>query len=238
MVGNGFFHDDTNVAGCYDGGDCCGNCVVTGHCEDCACLAGVLDDGITNTLVGDGVCNDETNNAECDYDGGDCCPNSELVANSVCNDENNMVECDYDGGDCCPNPNMVGDAICHDETNHLGCNYDGGDCCLIVRISLTNEILNAGSGGYLEYFNGDYEISIMSNGQTSWINGDYAIWYNSGYWLFGNLADIDELTGYMYAVNDFYGLTDDENEWNYWGGNSWKSPADLSDIQITCVDEY
>ena len=23
--------------------------------------------------VGDGVCNDETNNAECNYDGGDCC---------------------------------------------------------------------------------------------------------------------------------------------------------------------
>ena len=85
---------------------------------------------------------------------------------------------------------MVGDAVCHDETNHLACNFDGGDCCLIVRISLTIELLNAG----YEFFNGDYEISIMPNGQTSWINGDYAIWYSSGHWLFGNLADIGELT--------------------------------------------
>ena len=24
-------------------------------------------------MVGDGICNDETNNLECNYDGGDCC---------------------------------------------------------------------------------------------------------------------------------------------------------------------
>ena len=24
-------------------------------------------------LIGDGMCNDETNNADCNYDGGDCC---------------------------------------------------------------------------------------------------------------------------------------------------------------------
>jgi hypothetical protein len=34
--------------------------------------------------------------------------------------------------------------------NNLACTYDGGDCCLIVRISLTNELLNAG-----------FEFSIM-----------------------------------------------------------------------------
>ena len=146
-----------------------------------------LDD---HPLVGNGFCNDDENIAECDYDGGDFCPNPELITNRVCNDETNIVECNYDGGDCCPNSNMVGDAVCHDETNHLGCNFDGGDCCLIVRISLTIELLNAG----YEFLNGDYEISIMPNGQTSWINGDYAIWYDSGYWLFGNLADIGELT--------------------------------------------
>ena len=188
---------------------------------------------MTHVFVGDGVCNDETNIAECNYDGGDCCPNPELVANSVCNYDTNNAECAYDGGDCCPNPDLVGDAICHAETNHPECNYDGGDCCLIVRISLTNELLNAG----YEYVNGDYEISIMPNGQTSWINGDYAIWYNSGYWLIGNLAVIGEFAGYMYAINDFYGLTDDENEWNYWDGSSWTSPIDPTDIQITCVNE-
>ena len=72
LVGNGFCNDDTNIAECdYDGGDCCG-CVITEHCEDCACL-GITSDEITNPLVGDGICNDETNNLECNYDGGDCC---------------------------------------------------------------------------------------------------------------------------------------------------------------------
>ena len=93
--------------------------------------------------------------------------------------------------------------------------------------------LNSG----FESLNGDYEISIMPNGQTSWINGDYAIWYNSGYWLIGNLAYIGQLDGlYIYAINDFYGLTDDENVWNYWDGSGWTSPTDPTDIQITCVN--
>ena len=106
-------------------------------------------------MVGNGFCNDETNNPACNYDGGDCCivnanisSCSEcvchlmetcaagyhpLVGNGLCNDETNIPECDDDGGDCCSNPYMVGDAICNDETNHLGCNYDGGDCCVNVN---------------------------------------------------------------------------------------------------------
>jgi hypothetical protein len=112
-------------------------------------------------LVGNGVCEDETNNQDCNYDGGDCCVVNAntvscsecvchlidtcaagyhpLVGNGFCNDDTNIAECDYDGGDCCSNSefvangftNIVCDGICHDETNHLGCNYDGGDCCLM-----------------------------------------------------------------------------------------------------------
>ena len=206
--------------------------VNTSSCSECSCHLIETCAAGYHPLVGNGFCNDDTNIAECDYDGGDCCPNPELVANSVCNDENDIVECSYDGGDCCPNPNMLGDAICHAETNHLGCNYDGGDCCLIVRISLTNELVYEG----YEFINGDYKISIMPNGQTSWINGDYAIWYNSGYWLIGSLSSIGQLQGwYMFAINDFYGLTDDENEWNYRDGISWTLLTDQSDIQITCI---
>ena len=74
-------------------------------------------------MVGNGFCNDETNNPDCNYDGGDCCvvnPNKNfcskclchlseacaagyhpLVGNGFCNDDTNVVECDYDGGDCC-----------------------------------------------------------------------------------------------------------------------------------------
>ena len=103
MVGDGFCNDETNIAGCsYDGGDCCGYNITTEHCTICTCFhQETCLAGVTHVYIGDGVCNEETNNAE-------CC---------------------YDGGDCSPNPSMVGDAICHDDINHPGCNYDGGDCC-------------------------------------------------------------------------------------------------------------
>ena len=74
-------------------------------------------------MVVNGVCNDQTNNADCNYDDGDCCGvNSNttycsecachlietcaagfhpLVGNGFCNDDTNIAECDYDGGDCC-----------------------------------------------------------------------------------------------------------------------------------------
>ena len=32
---------------------------------------------------------------------GDCCPNPNMVGNGICNDETNNLECNYDGGDCC-----------------------------------------------------------------------------------------------------------------------------------------
>ena len=254
MVGNGFCNDETNNVNCnYDGGDCCVENAIINSCSKCSChfietcVAGY------HPLVGNGFCDDDTNIVECEYDGGDCCGyniTSEhctectcfhretclagvthaFVGDGVCNEETNIAECDYDGLDCCSNPNMVGDGICNDETNHLGCNYDGGDCCSIVRISLTNEPLDPGYG----YLNGDYEISIMPNGQTSWINGNYAIWYTSGHWHIGELADIGEQWAYIYATNDFHGLTDNENEWHYWDGSSWISLTDPSDVQITC----
>ena len=102
-------------------------------------------------LVGNGFCNDEANNAYCNYDGGDCCimrtnniSCSEcachlletcgsgyhpLVGNGFCDDDTNIAECEYDGGDCCSNPNILGDGICNDNTNFAECSYDGGDCC-------------------------------------------------------------------------------------------------------------
>ena len=74
-------------------------------------------------MVGNSFCNDETNNAYCNYDGGECCivnantdfcfecvcyllescaaGNHPLVGNGFCDDDTNIAECDYDGGDCC-----------------------------------------------------------------------------------------------------------------------------------------
>ena len=71
--------------------------------------------------IGNNFCNDQTNNAECNYDGGDCCGvnvNTNLCfecACLVCN-ENDIWQ--------------IGDGFCEDETNNLACTYDGGDCCL------------------------------------------------------------------------------------------------------------
>ena len=95
------------------------------------------------TLVGNGFCNDDTNNPDCNYDGGDCCvvnakTNScsecachlietcaagyhPLVGNGFCNDDPNIAECDYDGGDCCPNPELITNRVCNDETNIAEC---------------------------------------------------------------------------------------------------------------------
>ena len=53
LVGNGFCDNNTNIAGCYDGGDCCSD----------------------PNMVVDGICHDETNHIGCNYDGGDCCVN-------------------------------------------------------------------------------------------------------------------------------------------------------------------
>ena len=89
-------------------------------------------------MVGNGFCNDETNNPNCNYDGGDCCGMNAntnfcsecvchlidtcaagyhpLVGNGFCNDNTNIAECDYDGGDCCGsnvNPGHCTECACH-----------------------------------------------------------------------------------------------------------------------------
>ena len=42
------------------------------------------------TLLGDGLCDDESNNAECNFDGGDCCGdciNTDHCSECHCHDE-------------------------------------------------------------------------------------------------------------------------------------------------------
>merc|ERR1712019_297664 len=85
-------------------------------------------------MGGDGNCDDENNNKDCDYDGGDCCPKT--VAGGVvktkycqkcaCVDPNNQVK---PTGPKCGVPDYKGDGNCDDENNNKGCDYDGGDCC-------------------------------------------------------------------------------------------------------------
>ena len=139
---------------------------------------------MTHAFIGDGVCNDETNIAGCNYDGGDCCRyniNTErctecmcfaqemcqagvhpFVGDGVCNDETNIAECGYDGLDCCLNPNTVGDGICNDGTNHPECNYDGGDCCLMNVNTDSCSECNCLEGGVITSpgFPGNYDNNL------------------------------------------------------------------------------
>ena len=73
--------------------------------------------------MGDGFCNDEINNAACNYDGGDCCGynfNSTYCSECLCH----IPETCAAGYHPC-----VEDGFCNDETNNAACNYDDGDCC-------------------------------------------------------------------------------------------------------------
>ena len=76
------------------------------------------------SLVGDGFCNDETNNEICNYDGGDCC----LYVNNI--DQCSNCICYFEEFCATGFHPLVGDGICNDETNIAACKYDKGDCCL------------------------------------------------------------------------------------------------------------
>ena len=72
------------------------------------------------SLVGNGFCNDEANNADCNYDGGECCfatANTDYCSDCACH----LLE-------TCGYHSMVENGFCDDNTNIAGC-YDGGDCC-------------------------------------------------------------------------------------------------------------
>ena len=81
-------------------------------------------------LLGDGYCNDETNNPECKYDGGDCCFSG--TYNTINTDYCSECICYLE--EVCSNPTeypipWIGDGFCDDQYNIPECNYDGGDCC-------------------------------------------------------------------------------------------------------------
>ena len=83
----------------------------------------ILVPGCDNVaLVDNSFCNDETNNADCNYDGGDCCvvdANTSACSECVCH----LIQTCATGY----HP-LVGNGLCNDETNIAEC-YDGGDCC-------------------------------------------------------------------------------------------------------------
>ena len=105
--------------------------------------------------------------------------------------------------------------------------------CSTINVNLKNEVLNT-----LGFLNGNYQSATQVNGKPSWKSDAYAIWYiqSNNNWMIGRLSDIGNDLGWIYASNDFSGITDNENQWYYWNGNAWTSPSDPNDIQIACMN--
>ena len=96
LVGNGFCNDITNNQQCnYDGGDCCLSNVRTDYCTHCKChQLETCATGFLPSSVGDGYCNDETNNIYCLYDGLDCCRspvNATFCSDCICHGESIII---------------------------------------------------------------------------------------------------------------------------------------------------
>ena len=93
------------------------------HCSECICKSTRADVGITNPLVGNGFCNDLTNNDNCNFDGGDCC--GPCINTKYCQD----CQCIGEHFGEAQNNFFFGDGLCQDDINHEQCSFDGFDCC-------------------------------------------------------------------------------------------------------------
>ena len=112
-------------------------------------------------------------------------------------------------------------------------NLDYAQQCSTVIVTLKNGAL--ASQGSLQ---GIYQISDLVNGQPSWTSNSHAIWYSLDYgWLIGNLDDIGENICFIYGADDYGGLDDTNNQWNYWDGSNWIS-AGANEININCTSKY
>ena len=79
-------------------------------------------------MATDNLCDDENNNAECNYDGGACCGNDmngwdDFCTTCECLDPAYQPEPEPPTG--CVNPDFATDNTCDDENNNAECNYDG-----------------------------------------------------------------------------------------------------------------
>jgi LNR domain len=96
--------------------------------------------GCPSSQAGDGICQPDCMNSNCQYDGGDCAnrpycapacsPAAQYDFN--CDDLCNTPSCDYDNFRCLCGPgclpSMLGDGFCDPSCYLVGCNLDGGDC--------------------------------------------------------------------------------------------------------------
>ena len=84
-------------------------------------------------LVGDQICDDEANTAECQFDHGDCCNGQnhfDLCSDCFCYSNGHWINYTQD----CPSQShiqsWIGDGKCQIQLNNIENLFDAGDCCL------------------------------------------------------------------------------------------------------------
>ena len=165
-IGDGFCDMFVNNERChYDGGECCderinsnggGDIVPFIWCPECGFGCVDPDNVIDNVIgdeclmshwIGDGFCDIENNNPECNWDGQDCCSADSKYVSQCCPgvSESYWYEtysaCTFNGPidpkcSCvedtifptCTFPDRKGDGICDLNNNNEQCHFDGGDC--------------------------------------------------------------------------------------------------------------
>ena len=82
---------------------------------------------------------------------------------------------------------------------------------------------------------GRFEISSYVNDKPSYKKGDKAIWYDGvNAWMIGAIDNLGSTTGSLYAIDDFGGLTDTKNVWNFVDNGEWNTTK-TNDITIECT---
>ena len=78
--------------------------------------------------LGDGYCDDDANNEECEFDKGDCClldaESKDYCKECICKERKEPETCEV-------SPRILGDSVCDDRANIEACEFDKGDCCLL-----------------------------------------------------------------------------------------------------------
>ena len=157
-------------------------------------------------MVGDGFCNDETNNPDCDYDGGDCC--------------GSCINTDYCTNCTCIG-NVTGNGITKDCCGH----------CEAIVITLENNALVA--QGSME---GIYHNASMVNGKASWTSTIQAIWYSQGSWYISYLHDIGgDVSAISGDDGNQCPFNVPSEKWRYVAANGQWTSAGPNEISVQCL---
>ena len=117
---------------------------------------------------------------------------------------------------------------------------DADEQCSMVIVTLKNGALaSQGSmqGIYQisDRINGKPSWTSVSNAIPSWTSVSNAIWYSLNFgWLIGTQDNIGGDICRIYGADDYGGLDDTNNQWNYYDGSDWVL-ATPNEININCT---